>query len=140
MTEYQNIRDIEEFCGENMKCKDIEFGTYNCAYNIMLPWLVKDPLLPNNPPKPYMAAVDKCLLPEILCLWEMGIKTTGCCCGHGKQELAFIGVTPEYIPRMKQLGYQVQFNECRPNDDDSFVPKTKLEYGSADKGFNWIDS
>lgn len=122
-----------------MNCKDIKFGTYGCVYNIMLPWLAKNPLSPNVPPKPYTAAVDKCLLPEILRLWELGIKTTGCCCGHGKQELAFIGVVPEYIPRMKELGYKVQFNPCRPNDEDSFVPKTELKHDSADKGFNWLD-
>lgn len=122
-----------------MNCKDIGFGTYDCAYNIMLPWLAKDPTEPDQPPKPYTAAVDKCLLPEILKLWEMGIKTMGCCCGHGNPELAFIDVKSEYISRMKEMGYQVQFNPCRPNDEDSFVPKTELKYGSADKGFNWWD-
>lgn len=122
-----------------MDCKDIRFGTYDCAYNIMLPWLVKDPLSPNDRPKPYTAAVDKCLLPEIVQLWEMGIKTTGCCCGHGNQGLAFIGVMSEYIPRMKELGYKVQFNSCRPDDEDSFRPKTELQYGSTNKGFNWWD-
>lgn len=121
-----------------MNCKDIGFGTYDCAYNVMLPWLAIDPCNPNDPPKPYTVAIDKCLLPEILKLWEMGIKTTGCCCGHGKQE-AFIGVLPEYVPRMKELGYQVHFNSYRPDDEDSFVPKTELKYGSADKGFNWWD-
>lgn len=122
-----------------MDCKDICFGTYDCAYNIMLPWLVRDPTLPDSPPEPYTAAIDKCLLPEIIHLLEMGIKTTGCCCGHGNQDMAFIGVSPEYIPRMKELGYIVQPNPCRPGDEDSFCPKTELQYGSADKGFNWWD-
>lgn len=121
-----------------MNCEDIRFGTYDCAYNIMLPWLTVDPCNPNDPPKPHTVAIDKCLLPEILKLWEMGIKTTGCCCGHGKEE-AFIGVLPEYIPRMKELGYRVHCNSCRPDDEDSFVPKTELKYYSADKGFNWWD-
>lgn len=120
-----------------MNCTDIKFGTYDCAYNIMLPWLTKDPLSPNSPLKPYTVAVDKCLLPEIIRLWEMGIKTTGCCCGHGNQDMAFIGVIPEHISRMKEMGYEVKFNPHRPSDQDSFCPKTELEYGSADKGFNW---
>ena len=122
-----------------MNCKDISFGTYDCAYNIDLPWLTKDPCSPDKAPRVYTAAIDKCLLPEILRLWEMGIKTTGCCCGHGKQP-PFIGVKPEYISKMKELGYKVHPNPCRPGDEDSFVPKTELTYESADKGVNWWDT
>lgn len=110
-----------------MKCEDIGFGTYNCAYNIMLPWTDK------------YVAVDKCLLPEVLTLWELGIKTTGCCCGHGKQG-PFIGVTDEFIPVMKAMGYVVAYNSCRPDDEDSFVPKTEFIYWNAEKGFNWWDN
>ena len=123
-----------------MLCKDVGFGTYNCAYNIMLPYLVKDPTEPEAAPQPKYIAVDKCLLPEILRLWEAGIKTTGCCCGHGRADMAFIGVRPEYIDRMKEMGYKVAFNSCRPGDEDSFIPMTKLEYGDADRGFNWWDN
>lgn len=120
-----------------MKCSEIKFGSYDCAYNIMLPYLVTDPTKPEKPPEPKTVAIDKCLLPEILKLWEMGIKTTGCCCGHGRDDMSFIGVRPEYIGRMKSLGYEVRFNECRPGDEDSFIPKTRLSYSNADKGFNW---
>ena len=123
-----------------MLCKDVGFGTYNCAYNIMLPYLVKDPTEPEAAPQPKTVAVDKCLLPEILRLWEAGIKTTGCCCGHGQANMAFIGVRPEYIDRMKEMGYKVFFNSCRPGDEASFIPMTKLEYGDADRGFNWWDN
>ena len=113
------------------QCSDVGFGTYSCAYNIMLPYLVRG--------EPKTVAIDKCLLPEIVALWEQGIKTTGCCCGHGNTELAFIGVREEHIPKMKKLGYIVFHNPCRPGDEDSFVPKTKLKYGNADRGFNWWD-
>lgn len=119
-----------------MNCKDIKSGSYDCAYNIMLPYLVKDPTEPNKPQHTKWVSVDKCLLPEILQLWEKGIKTSGCCCGHGRLE-PFIGVMPEYISQMKELGYETQFNTCRPADEDSFIPKTEFKYGSADKGFNW---
>ena len=118
-------------------CFDIGFGTYDCAYNIMLPYLVVDPTTGRREAK--TVAIDKCLLPEILGLWERGIKTTGCCCGHGRGEMSFIGVREEFIPKMKELGYVVRFNPCRPGDEDSFVPKTCCQYGSADKGFNWWD-
>lgn len=122
-----------------MKCDEIKFGTYNCAYNIMLPYLVTDPTEPESKPQPKTVAVDKCLLPEILKLWEMGIKTTGCCCGHGHPDMSFISVRSEYIGRMKSLGYEVRFNKYRPGDEDSFIPKTQLLYSDADKGFNWWD-
>lgn len=114
-----------------MKCSDIGFGTYDCAYNIMPPWW-------REGSGPKLIAIDKCLLPEVLRLWELGIRTTGCCCGHGKQP-PFIGVAEKDIPRMKFLGYKVQPNECRPGDEDSFVPRTELTYQDADKGFNWWD-
>lgn len=117
-----------------MKCSEIGFGTYNCAYNIMLPYLVDS----DSAKQSKTVAIDKCLLSEVVSLWEQGIKTTGCCCGHSKQG-AFIGVKEEFIPRMKELGYKVRLNACRPDDEDSFVPKTKFKYGEANKGFNWWD-
>lgn len=115
-----------------MTCKDIGFGTYDCCYNIMPPFRCgfgngfKD------------VAIDKCLIREIIDLWEKGIKTTGCCCGHDKTE-PFIGVEFEDIDKMKALGYKVQHNPCRPEDEDSFIPKTKMCYGEINKGFNWWD-
>ena len=122
-----------------MECKDIKFGSYDCCYSIDLPYLVKNPCDPNEPPKKFSVCIDKCLLPEILKLWEAGIKTTGCCCGHGKKESAYIGVNSEHIEKMKQMGYTVAFNPNRPNDKDSFIPKTEFEYGSIDKGFHKWD-
>jgi len=106
----------------------------------MLPWLCKLPWENESERVPKYVAIDKCLLPEVLKLWELGIKTTGCCCGHGHSDHAFIGVSDEFIPRMKEFGYKVQRNECRPNDEDEFVPKTNLSYGEIQKGFNWWDS
>jgi len=43
--------------------------------------------------------VDKCISDEILSLWGKGIRTTGCCCGHGR-ELGFIQVVDEDIDKM----------------------------------------
>lgn len=120
-------------------CKEIGFGTYDCTYNIKLPYFVSDPTNSERKAESKFVSIDKCLLPEILKLWEMGIKTTGCCCGHGKSEMSFIGVKPEYIEKMKLLGYEVRFNKLRPNDEDSFIPKTSLSYLNADKGFNVWD-
>jgi len=53
----------------------------------------------------------------------LGITTTGCCCGHNKL-YGFIGVVDEDIEEMIGLGYEVAFNPSRPNDKDSFLPKS----------------
>lgn len=114
------------------KCEDIPFGTGECAYAIYLPWKCNF-----NGERNKCVAIDKCLLPEILKLWESGIKTTGCCCGHGNANKAFIGVKFEDIQRMKNLGYTVYFNHLRPNDEDSFIPKTELKYGFNKNNGEW---
>lgn len=28
-------------------------------------------------------AIDTCIVPAVLALWDTGIRTIGCCCGHG---------------------------------------------------------
>lgn len=121
-----------------MNCSDIKYGSYDCSYNVMLPYKVKDPVNPEKM-KTKIVCIDKCLVKEVIELWELGIKTTGCCCGHSNPDNSYIGVEPEYIERMKSLGYKVRFNPCRPDDEDSFIPKTCIRYGSAEKGFNWWD-
>jgi len=63
--------------------------------------------------------IDSCILEEIQELWKMGIITTGCCCGHNVLP-AFVGVVEADIPKMKVLGYTVQFNSCRPTAEDTF--------------------
>ena len=108
-------------------CADIPSQTYECCYHIMLPWLCRYPCGERQYAEATTVSIDKCLLPEILNLWEMGIKTTGCCCGHGKSE-PFISVDFDDIQKMKDLGYKVQYNNVRPNDEDSFIPKTVLDY------------
>lgn len=111
-------------------CADVPFQTYECCYHIALPWLCKFPWEDDSVKTSKTVSIDKCLLPEILELWEMGIKTTGCCCGHGKLE-PFIGVDFDDIQRMKDLGYKVYCNAHRPNDEDSFIPKTVMKYDRA---------
>lgn len=70
--------------------------------------------------------VDECLAEEIQYLWSQGIKTTGCCCGHGC-DLGFIQVDSDSIKKMKELGYQHYLYIDKINDGtrlDAFIPKT----------------
>ncbi|MEZ2446078.1 hypothetical protein AB6805_30390 [Chitinophaga sp. RCC_12] len=72
-------------------------------------------------PKENGYCLDQCIAEEVMLLWQLGITTTGCCCGHGSAP-PFIGVADEDIPRMKAMGYQVRFNPSRPGDEDGFTP------------------
>ena len=112
---------------DGVPCTNIPFQTYECCYHMYVPWKCKFPWEDDSKKTAKLVSIDKCLLPEILKLWEMGIKTTGCCCGHGKQD-AFIGVDEDDIQKMKDLGYEVYYNKYNPNGEDFFIPKTKLSY------------
>lgn len=67
--------------------------------------------------------IDACLVKEIKYLWEKGIVTTGCCCGHNQVD-GYIGVKEEFIPTMKEMGYGIVYNPLQPNSEDSFYPKS----------------
>ena len=96
-----------------MKCNEVGFGTGYCAYAIYLPWKVKFEWEDESQRRPKCVSIDKCLLPEIIQLWEMGIKTTGCCCGHGNINMAYIGVRFEDIDKMKEKeAYKLYFDEA----------------------------
>lgn len=115
-------------------------GTGDCSYAIYLPWLCKFDWEDESQRRPYCAAIDKCLIHEVIDLWEKGLKTTGCCCGHGRKDMAYIGVRTESIPTMKAMGYQLAFNPNRPGDEDSFVPKTRLTYDISKDSGEWHGS
>ena len=111
-------------------CKDIKSQSYECAYHIYLPWKCKFSWEDDSKLEKKLVSIDKCLLSEILRLWELGIKTTGCCCGHGDISKAFISVHPKYIKTMKTLGYENYYNKFNPESKDHFIPKTKFTYQS----------
>ena len=115
---------------KDINCSNVNFQEYKCAYHIYVPWLCKFPWESDDKKEPKLVAIGKCLLPEVISLWEQGIKTTGCCCGHGKAK-PFISVSEENISKMKELGYEVKFNPLRPEAEDEFYPKTKLNYGQS---------
>ena len=90
-----------------LHCRHVDFGTYGCA-------VAKNGFY-----------IDYCLEPEINRLNEVeGIKTVGCCCGHGRQE-GYVQVAPEWIPKMIELGYE----QISPEDGNGYLcfkPKTSL--------------
>lgn len=110
-------------------CKNIEMGSYDNQVSIFIPeeGHIMSKYMNNRRKarlsRGRMICVDACLENEILNLWNLGIETTGCCCGHNEMN-GFIGVSDKYIDIMKKIGYEVAYNPCRPGDEDSFYPKT----------------
>ena len=110
---------------------------YKCYKTVLLP---PENFIPYNLCEGFKShiPIDKCLEEEILTLWQKGIKTTGCCCGHGKV-LGYIGVTEDCIERMEELGYQQyifpdEFGGIERKD--TFIPKTTYhQYDGYSDGF-----
>lgn len=45
-------------------------------------------------------ALDACIVPAVEALWSLGIRTTGCCCGHGSGH----GVVSIEVPNGGDIG------------------------------------
>lgn len=71
-----------------LHCRNVGFGTYDC-YDATK----------------YGFDVDSCLVGEINRLNNQGIKTIGCCCGHGRRG-GYIQVTPTDVDKMLEMGYE----------------------------------
>ena len=98
-----------------LKCSEI--GTHDCCT-----------IIPGT-----NICCDKCLATEIKLLNEMGIKTIGCCCGHGKgKDYSYIQVAPEYCEKMKELGYVQQPIDEYGNGQWCFEPKSVLLTNQSD--------
>lgn len=67
--------------------------------------------------------VDACMVDEIKYLWEKGIVTTGCCCGHGIAE-PMINVAETEVDKMVKLGYKLM-NVSEGKCKETFKAKSK---------------
>lgn len=114
---FETLGNILKPVNKGCNCVNVEVGSFDNQIELPRP-----PHMPTSRGVETIC-VDVCLKDEILHLWSLGITTTGCCCGHNKVE-PYIGVDEKDIPIMKTMGYKVQFNNCRPNDEDSFKPKS----------------
>lgn len=67
--------------------------------------------------------IDPCILEEIKVLWDSGIKTRGCCCGHNNPDLyPFVNVSDDSIEKMLQMGYEQRHPD--PERRDTFLLKS----------------
>lgn len=90
------------------KCVNISFGSKECFDQQVLVDI--PPHMSDYKSKRIAAglsgqlAIDPCIFDEIHGLWNLGIITHGCCCGHNIEE-SFVNVDDRDIPKMIELGY-----------------------------------
>jgi len=110
-------------------CVNVKIGSYDNQVELLRPKCMIGRTEGTNS---NTICIDKCIAEEIKYLWSLGIRTTGCCCGHNKQE-GYIGVIEKDIETIKKGGYKVLFNKNDLNDEKNFMPKShnvvdKVEY------------
>lgn len=49
--------------------------------------------------------IDQCIVDAVKEIWNKGIETTGCCCGHNIMR-AWVGIHPAWYEDMFRLGYE----------------------------------
>ena len=105
---------------------------FNCFKCLMIP---PSKLIKYNFQEEYKKEIwiDACLADEIQSLWDVGIHTTGCCCGHGIDD-GFIQVIDDDMEKMMELGYEHYIYQDDKNRKDAFIPKTKnhVHHGFTD--------
>jgi len=123
-------KEIEAKTLSRFKCQcdpdKVEYQEYQRTITVVIPESVE--IRRNAPDRELRenVCIDVCLVSEIFELWRLGIATTGCCCGHNKGGIAYIGVEEEFIPKMKELGYKVHINPNDTTREDSFYPKSLI--------------
>lgn len=98
---------------------------YNCSKKVLYPPKNFIPYNCDRTEYKTEICVDACLADEITELWKKGIRTMGCCCGHGRY-LGMIQVLPEDAPKMLALGYEfyIYSEEDNFSRADAFIPKS----------------
>ena len=72
-------------------------------------------------------SIDECISREIEKLWNKGITTTDCCCGHGKR-CGYIQVIDADITKMEQMEYIHYLFNDNLNQNNAFIPKTHCKH------------
>lgn len=98
-------------------CVDVKMGSYKNSVALNMPesWTT------NRSSR--VLGIDKCLVDEIKFLWDNGIRTLECCCGHNITE-GYIAVDDDSIEKMKSLGYLLRINHLNPDTKNEFKPKS----------------
>jgi hypothetical protein len=116
-------KDIQRQGGNMKECKSChgtkkDFGTYNNKEKLTIPYEWET----SKQSREIM--VDSCMVTEIKWLWNNGIRTIECCCGHGVNN-GYICVDDPFVEKMELLGYQ-NLKE-KPERFDLFYPKRRIK-------------
>lgn len=103
----EKLRNIQLDTVKKCSCVNVEIGSYTNQIWVHAPVH----MLKENG-----YCLDRCIAEEVMRLWMMGIKTTGCCCGHNKVQ-PYIGVEESDVTKMILMGY-------KRIDDLNFEPKS----------------
>lgn len=82
-------------------CNNVEMGSYDNQI-ILGRYPVMDEHLKEL--KPNGISVDRCMVEHVVSLWEAGVRTNGCCCGH-KKEAPYISIHEDDFEKAISLGY-----------------------------------
>ena len=66
--------------------------------------------------------VDRCMVSRIIDLWKAGIRTYGCCCGHGDIS-GFINIDEADFEKAMELGWEQYHFEDQPDRKDTIFAK-----------------
>lgn len=88
------------------------FGTYRHCINIVPPWVGKRLTWDG-----VIVGIDRCVLPEIIELWNAGIKTVASCCGHGKIAPSVV-VDDASVEKMLKFGYKNNPQAVKQKEDN----------------------
>jgi len=107
-------------------------GTYRHCINIVPPW--NNGRMADEGIK-ILVGIDRCILPEIVELWNAGIKTVASCCGHGKLAPSVV-VDDASIENMRKFRYKndpegAKMREANPescNPDAVFLLTSQKHY------------
>lgn len=87
--------------GYTGSCGSVDFGEYSAMVDVVTPTGKR-------------INIDKCIYSEIEGLWENGITTIECCCGHNKTS-SYVAVVEKDMPKMVAMGYVKHKNHHLPN-------------------------
>lgn len=90
------------------KCKD-EVYRFSRQVMMELPEWSKDRIRRLAEGLSSHVCIDPCIVPAIRKLWDQGIETLGCCCGHNIEKFgkAWANILPDHMEKAVALGYDV---------------------------------
>lgn len=110
-------------------CKNVEMGSYDNQVLLGYYPVMQDYY--NNRIKAglsgYGIPVDRCIVAEVIELWEANIQTYGCCCGHNKVA-GFINVGEEDFNKAITLGWvKYEFKDNPKRCDTVMIKNTNKD-------------